>query len=183
MSAYRIAKPAAGERIAVIGIGGLGHLALQVAKAMGHEVVAITNSANKEQDARALGADEVLVVKDDPGKELEAMGGADVILSLTPDMKQNSQAMRGLRPGGRLVTTAVSGEPIQGDPVQMLFKQTAILGSAHNDPADLIEILQLAAARKVKPVVETYRLDEINRILERLAAGKVRHRAVISQYA
>ncbi len=182
MSAYRIAKPAPGERIAVIGIGGLGHLALQVAKAMGHEVVAITNSADKERDARALGADEVLVVKNDPGKELENFGGADVILSFTPDMKQNSQAMRGLLPGGRLVTTGVSAEPIQGDPIQMLFKQTAILGSAHNDSADLIDMLQLAAAGKVKPVLEIYRLDEINKILERLASGKVRHRAVISHF-
>jgi hypothetical protein len=65
------------------------------------------------------------------------MGGVDAVLSFSPSMKQNSQAVEGLRPGGRLVTTAVSAEPIQGDPVQMLFKQTSIIGSAHNDPADL----------------------------------------------
>jgi hypothetical protein len=54
------------------------------------------------------------------------MGGADIVLSFSPSMKQNSHAMQGLRPGGRLVTTAVSAEPIQADPVQMLFKQTTL---------------------------------------------------------
>jgi len=183
MSAFRIARPRAGERIAVIGIGGLGHLALQIAKAWGHEVVAITNSANKEKDARDLGADEVLVVKDHVGQELLEMGGADIVLSFSPSMKQNSQALQGLRPDGRLVTTAVSAEPIQIDPVPTLFKQTSVIGSAQNDPADLVDILQLAAAGKVKPVLETYRLDEIASVMVRLAEGKVRHRAVISHQA
>jgi D-arabinose 1-dehydrogenase-like Zn-dependent alcohol dehydrogenase len=89
--------------------------------------------------------------------------------------------LQGLRPDGRLVTTAVSAEPIQADPVPMLFKQTSIIGSAQNDPADLIDILQLAAAGKVKPVLELYRMDEINSVIARLVEGKVRHRAVILQ--
>jgi D-arabinose 1-dehydrogenase-like Zn-dependent alcohol dehydrogenase len=94
-------------------------------------------------------------------------------------MKQNSQVLQGLRPAGRLVTTAVSGEPIQTDPVQMLFKQTSIVGSAHNDPADLVDVLKLTAAGKVKPTVESHRLDDVNSVLARLVAGKVRHRAVV----
>jgi D-arabinose 1-dehydrogenase-like Zn-dependent alcohol dehydrogenase len=179
MSAYKIARPQSGERIAVIGIGGLGHLALQIAKSMGHEVVAITNTAAKEKDAREFGADEVLVVKHHVGKELQAMGGADIVLSYSPFMRQNSEAMEGLRSGGRLVTTAPSAEPIQADPVQMLFKQTAILGSAQNDISDLIDILNLVATGKVKPKLETYRLGEINDVFKRLAEGKVRHRAVL----
>jgi D-arabinose 1-dehydrogenase-like Zn-dependent alcohol dehydrogenase len=149
MSAYRAAKPRAGERVAVIGIGGLGHLGLQVAKAMGHELIAVTGNAAKEHEAREQGANEVLVIKEHAGKELQALGGADVILSFSPDMKHNSEILEGLRPGGRLVTTAVSGEPIHADPVQMLFKQTSIIGSAHNDRSDLVDILQLAAARRL----------------------------------
>jgi 2-desacetyl-2-hydroxyethyl bacteriochlorophyllide A dehydrogenase len=183
MSAYRVATPRGGDRVAVIGIGGLGHLALQVAKSMGHEVLAITNSADKGRDARDLGADEVLVIKDHAGQELQDIGGADIVLSFSPSMKQNSQVLVGLRPGGRLVTTAVSAEPIQTDPVQMLFKQTSILGSAHNDPADLVDILKLAAEGKVKPIVETHRMDGINSVIARLMEGKVRHRAVILQDA
>jgi D-arabinose 1-dehydrogenase-like Zn-dependent alcohol dehydrogenase len=183
MSAYRSARPQGGDRIAIVGMGGLGHLALQVAKAFGHEVVMVTNSADKAGDARKLGADEVLVVKDHAGKELQAIGGANVVLSFSPSMKQNSELMEGLRAGGRLVTTAVSGEPIQADPVQMLFKQTSIIGSAHNNRADLIDVLQLAATGRVKPQLEIYKLDEINRVLTRLVDGKVRHRAVVSQDA
>lgn len=180
MSAYRAGRPQPGERVAVIGIGGLGHMAVQVAKAMGHAVVAITNSPDKQRDAREMGADDVLVIKNHAGQELQDMGGADVVLSFSPSIKQNSQVLQGLRSGGRFVTTAVSADPIQGDPVQMLFKQTSIIGSAHNDPADLIDMLQLVADGKVKPQLETYRMDEINRVLGRLVEGKVRHRAVVT---
>jgi D-arabinose 1-dehydrogenase-like Zn-dependent alcohol dehydrogenase len=180
MSAYRAARPNAGDRVAVLGAGGLGHLAVQVAAAMGHEVIAITNSAEKSAALRDVGAHSVLVIKNHAGEELLAMGGADVILSFSPSMKQNSQAFLGLRPGGRMVTTAVSGEPIQVDPVPMLFKQTSVIGSAHNDPADLVDMLSLAASGKVKPVLEIYRFDEINGVMNRLADGKVRYRAVVS---
>jgi 2-desacetyl-2-hydroxyethyl bacteriochlorophyllide A dehydrogenase len=181
MSAYRAAKPQPGETVAVIGIGGLGHLALQIAKAMGHPVIAVTNSADKQRDAREMGADEVLVIKDHAGKELQEIGGADVILSFSPGMRQNSQVFDGLRSAGRFVTTAVSADPMQADPVPMLFKQTSIIGSAQNDPADLIDILGLVARGKVKPRLEIYSLDEINSVLTRLAEGKVRHRAVVTQ--
>ncbi len=181
MSAYRAARPQGGDRIAVIGFGGLGHVAVQIAKAMGHEVVVITNSAGKADDARKMQADEVLVIKDHAGRELQNMGGADVILSFSPSMKQNSQSIEGLRPGGRFVTTAVSGEPIQADPVSMLFKQTSIIGSAHNDAADIVDVLQLAAERKVKLWLETYPIEDLNRVLARLKEGKVRHRAVVVQ--
>jgi D-arabinose 1-dehydrogenase-like Zn-dependent alcohol dehydrogenase len=114
------------------------------------------------------------------GQELTRIGGVDALLSFSPSMKQNSQALEGLRPGGRFVTTAVSAEPIQADPIQMLFKQTSIIGSAHNNPADLVDILALAAVGKVKPQLEIYPLDDINRVLARLADSKVRHRAVVT---
>ena len=98
-------------------------------------------------------------------------------------MKQNSQAFHGLRPGGRLITTAVSAEPIEVDPIPMLFKQTSVIGSAHNDPLDLVDILKLTAEGKVKPALEVYRLDELNDVMVRLADGKVRFRAVVLQDA
>lgn len=100
MSAYRAAKPQPGERVAVVGIGGLGHLALQIAKSIGHPVVANTNWVEKQPDAREMGADEVLVIKDHAGQEPQAMGEADIVLSLSPSMQQNNQAFQGLRPGG-----------------------------------------------------------------------------------
>lgn len=180
MSAYNVARPHVGDRVAVIGFGGLGHVAVQVAKAMGHSVVVITNTEDKRQDAISMGADDVLVVSNHAGKELLKMGGADIILSFSPSMKQNSQALEGLRPGGRFVTTAVSLEPIQVDPVQMLFKQISIIGSSHNEPEDVSRILDLVNTGKVKSRLEVYPIEQINHVLERLSEGKVRHRAVVS---
>jgi D-arabinose 1-dehydrogenase-like Zn-dependent alcohol dehydrogenase len=180
MSAFRIAKPQANERIAIIGVGGLGHLALQVARLMGHEVIAITGSPAKKQELQNMGASDVLVAEEHPGKQLLAMGGADIVLSFSPSMEQNTQVMEGLRPNGRLVTTAVSGDKILADPVSMLFKQTSILGSAHNHREDLVDMLQLVASGKINPILESYKLDEINKVMERLVEGKVRYRAVLS---
>ena len=96
-------------------------------------------------------------------------------------MKQNTQALEGLRPGGRFVTTAVSSEPIQVDPVQTLFKQISIIGSSHDSPETTGQILHLAEIGKVKSQLEVYPMDQINHVLERLSQGKVRHRAVVAQ--
>ena len=180
MSAYRSGRPQVNERIAIIGVGGLGHLALQIASLMGHEVIAITGSPSKTKELIEMGANEVLVADGHPGKKLLEMGGADIILSFSPSMEQNTQVMEGLRPNGRFVTTAVSGDKIQADPVSMLFKQTSIIGSAHNHREDLVDMLQLVATGKVNPLLESYNLDEINRVVERLMDGKVRYRAVLS---
>ena len=167
--------------MAVIGLGGLGHIAVQVAKAMGHNVVVITRTEDKRRDAISMGADDVLVIKNHPGKELLEMGGADIILSFSPSMKQNSQVLGRPAAGRPFVTTAVSPEPIQIDPVQTLFKQISIIGSTHNQPEDVSQILDLVNTGKVKSQLEVYPIEQINHVLERLSAGKVRHRAVMTQ--
>jgi D-arabinose 1-dehydrogenase-like Zn-dependent alcohol dehydrogenase len=177
-SGYRNAQPRPGERIGVIGIGGLGHLAIQYAKAMGHEVVAITGSADKRDLVKKLGADEVLVVKDNPGRELREMGGVDIVLSTSNSMKQNSQVIEGLRPEGRLISMAAGGEEISIKPRNLFKGQLTIKGSTQNKREDLVHALDLVAKGKVKPILELYKLDEINRVLERLLEGKIRFRAV-----
>jgi alcohol dehydrogenase len=107
MSGYRNGQPRTGDRIAILGLGGLGHLALQVAKAMGHETIAVTGTAAKRAELRELGADEVVVVQDHAGKDLAAAGGADIVLSTTNAMNQNADVLTGLRPEGRLVIMGV----------------------------------------------------------------------------
>ena len=98
MSAYRASRALGGERVAVLGFGGLGHLAVQISKALGHDVVVLTTTADKVLDARRQGADEVVFVKEHAGRELAKAGGADIILSFSPDMKRNSQALEGYFP-------------------------------------------------------------------------------------
>ncbi|MEJ2719837.1 MAG: alcohol dehydrogenase catalytic domain-containing protein [bacterium] len=179
MSGYRNASPRPGERVAVVGIGGLGHIALQIAKAMGHEVIAVTGSADKAKEVAEFGADEVLVVRENAGRELMEIGGADVVLSTTNSMKHASEMVDGLLPEGRLVVMGVGQDAIQTSPASLLFKQLVVKGSTQNNRSDLVEVLQLAAEGKVKPKLELYKLDEINGVFDRLSEGRVRYRAVV----
>jgi len=178
-SGYFNANPVPGETIAVLGLGGLGHLAVQYAKAKGHPVIVLTRSANKEQLAKQLGADEVIVTQDDFGQALAQRGGADVILNTSSSMKEANQALTGLHPEGRLVCMGISDEALEISPMAIIGKQYKILGSMQNNRSDLVDILHLTAQGKIKPMLELYSLDDVNKALQRLIDGKVRFRAVI----
>src|SRR5262249_26011458 len=156
MSGLRNADPKPGERVAVLGVGGLGHLALQFAKAVGLETVALTGQADKRAELKGLGADDVLVVRDDPGQALTEAGGADVGLSTTNSTRQVSSAFAGLRPGGRFINMGVPDGPIGIDPLVLMFGQRQLRGSTQDERRDLFEALTLVAQGKVKPVIETY---------------------------
>ncbi len=179
MSGLRNGDPHPGERVAVLGVGGLGHLAVQLSKAVGLETVALTGQADKDAELRALGADEVLVAGDDPGAVLRDAGGADVILSTTNSARQISAALKGLRPGGRLINMGVADGPISIDPMALMMGQRQVRGSTQDERRDLYEALGFVAAGKVKPRIEAYPLEDANAALDRLAAGKVRYRAVL----
>ncbi|HVS83685.1 MAG TPA: alcohol dehydrogenase catalytic domain-containing protein [Pyrinomonadaceae bacterium] len=173
-SGLRFADPKPHERIAVLGIGGLGHLAVQYAKAAGFETIAITHSEDKKQLVRDLGADEVVA----NGETLSAAGGADVILATSNSYAATSEALKGLRPDGRLILMGVSPEPLQLTD-QVLFQRHRIIGSIPSNRGHLYEALDYAAKGKVKVMTETYSLNEIGRAYERVARSKVRFRAVI----
>ncbi len=179
MSGLRNATPKPGERVAVLGVGGLGHLAVQFSKALGLETFAITGQAEKRQELRQLGADEVVLTGDDVGKALLNVGGADVILSTTNSAAQIGAAFAGLRPGGRLVNMGLADGAISISPATLMFGQRELRGSSQDERSDLYEALQLVAGGKVKPRLELYPLDKINEARERLEAGKVRYRAVL----
>ncbi len=179
MSGLRNGDPRPGERVAVLGVGGLGHLAVQLSKGVGLETIALTGQADKKEELRGFGADEVLVTGDDPGSVLRDAGGADVILSTTNSARQISAAFKGLRPGGRLVNMGLPDAPISVDPMTLMFGQRQLRGSSQDERRDLFEALALVAAGKVKPKIEAYPLEEANAARERLAAGKVRYRAVL----
>jgi D-arabinose 1-dehydrogenase-like Zn-dependent alcohol dehydrogenase len=183
MSGLRNATPKPGERVAVLGVGGLGHLAVQFAKALGLETFAITSKADKKQELRELGADEVVLTGDDIGSALSAVGGADVILSTTNSAQHISAAFTGLRPGGRLINMGLSDGPIAIQPMPLMFAQRELRGSSQDERSDLFEALQLVARGKVKPRIEAYPLARVNEVRERLEAGKVRYRAVLQHSA
>jgi D-arabinose 1-dehydrogenase-like Zn-dependent alcohol dehydrogenase len=179
MSGLRNADPKPGERVAVLGVGGLGHLAVQFSHALGLETLAITGQENKRDELRALGADEVVLSGDDAGKALSRVGGADIILSTTNSAKQVASAFLGLNAGGRLISMGVADGPLAIPPMQLLNGQRQVRGSSQDERSDLYEALQLVAHKKVKPRLELYPLEKANEARGRLETGKVRYRAVL----
>jgi D-arabinose 1-dehydrogenase-like Zn-dependent alcohol dehydrogenase len=179
MSGLRNADPKPGERVAILGVGGLGHLAVQFSHALGLETLAITGQSDKQKELKELGADAVIVAGDDPGKALADAGGADIVLSTTNSAKQISQAFNGLRAGGRFVNMGLPEGPIAINPMVLMFGQRQLRGSSQDERSDLFEALQLVAGGKVKPILETYPLARANDARQRLESGKVRYRAVL----
>jgi dehydrogenase len=173
-SGFRLAEPRPTDRVAVVGVGGLGHLGLQYAKATGHYTIAVTHSKDKEKQLRELGADAVVA----DGAALQKAGGADVILATGNSFDAVTDAIQALRPDGRVVLMGVEGKALSV-PTSILWVRGRIIGSSQNDPEHLYEALQLVASGKVRVVTETYKLDEIGRAYDRVAEGKVRYRAVV----
>ena len=178
-SGYWNAEPRPGEKIAVLGLGGLGHLAVQYAKAKGHPVIVLTHSEEKLALAKQLGADNAILTGEHAGTALLKAGGADIILNTGNSSKLASQALSGLLPEGRLVLMGIDAEALQVSPMQMFSKQLKIIGSKQDERADLVDILQLAALGKIKTMVEEFTLENINEALEKVSQGKVRMRAVM----
>jgi alcohol dehydrogenase len=174
-SGLRWAAPQPGERVAVIGIGGLGHLAVQYAKAAGFHTIAVSRSPEKDRLIREFGADEV--VRD--GEGLARAGGADIVLGTSNSMDAMADSIQGLRPDGRLVLMGFEHKPLAVSPVDLIMKRIKIIGSQQNGREYLHEALALAASGKVRVATETYRLDEIGKAYERVEKGQVRFRAVV----
>src|ERR1700739_4868852 len=145
-SGLRWADPKPHERVAVLGIGGLGHLAVQYAKAAGFETIAISHSPDKDKLIRELGADEI--VRD--GKSLAAAGGADIILSTSNSTKSMVDSIQGLRPDGRFIVMGADAELLSISPIELLFKRIKIISSQQNGPETLYEALDYVAHGKDK---------------------------------
>lgn len=190
-SGLRFADPKPHERIAVVGVGGLGHLAIQYSKAAGFETIALTHSKDKEELAYKLGAD--IVVRN--GEELKNIGsrgggegegdngigggGADVILATSNSYKTTGDSLNGLRPDGRMILMGVSTTEPLIVPPDLIFKRGRIIGSMQNDREYLYEALDYVAKGKVRVITETFSLDDISNAYDMVANGKVRFRAVI----
>ncbi len=175
-SGLRWAKPQPHERVAVVGIGGLGHLAVQYSKACGFETLALTHSIDKKKEIQGFGADHVITNAD----ELLKAGGADVMLVTSNSYKLAVECLKGMRPDGRVVIMGVSREPLTIDGGDLITNRLQIIGSMQNGREYLYEALDLVARGKVKVVTETYKLDDIGKAYDRVEAGKVRYRAVIT---
>jgi alcohol dehydrogenase len=175
-SGFRWADPKPAERVAVIGIGGLGHLAVQYAKAAGFEVIAVSHSPDKDKLIKELGAD--AIARDGAG--LKKLGGADVVLATGNSSDSMADSIKGLRPDGRLVVMGFDPKPLPVSTGALITGRIKIVGSQQNGREYLYEALQMAASGKVKVMTETYKLDDIGKAYERVEQGKARFRAVVA---
>ncbi len=177
-SSLLAAEPRPGERVAVLGIGGLGHLAVQFAKSCGFETVAITGSADKAALARGLGADLVL----GSGAELDGAGVADIVRVTSTSYPSAASAIGGLRRGGRMVLATIDPDgtlPI-GPAAGLYEKGLRIIGATHGGLDHLAQVLDLAARGAVTTVTEVFPADRVSEAVVKTARNEVRFRAVVT---
>lgn len=169
-----------GRRVAMLGLGGLGHLGLPIARAMGAEVIALTSSECKQEVAERLGAHHVLLATGrDFGKRLRELGGVDVVVSTTMDFQTIRDVMEGLVPQGTLVLASLTAGRLPIDPRTFVLAQQRVMGSFLGSRVQLQDLLQLAVLHKIRPLVERYPLEQVNDVHQRLRENKVQFRAVL----
>ena len=178
----RILNVRPGQRVVVLGLGGLGHLAVQFAKALNAETIAVARGADKMELAKTkLGADESFDADGDWVKGVNELGGADIILSTANSSKLMSQSVDALAPDGTLVLLAVDTAPMNmPSSASFVLTRRRMMGSATGSISDMMEMMELAAARNVRPMIETYPLAEAQSVLQRVREGKPRFRAVLT---
>jgi len=178
-NALRNSGARAGDTVAVQGIGGLGHLALQFAARMGFRAVALSRGADKTALARELGAHEVVDTQTVSTAEgLQRLGGADLILAAAPSAEAISGAIDGLKPRGKLLLVAAPHEPITVSAFSLLSGKT-IAGWPSGSALDSEETLRFSALTGVRPRVEVFPLARAEEAFEKAMANKVRFRAVL----
>ena len=166
------------DKVGVIGIGGLGHLALQFLNAWGCEVTAFTSTGAKAEEARQLGAHRVVNSRDDEALKAEA-GRYDFILSTVASDLNWSLYLNALGPRGRLHTVGVPPKPIAAHAAQLLGNQRSISGSPLGSPATIRQMLDFCARHAISPKVERLPMSKIGEAFQKLKDGTPRYRIVL----
>jgi D-arabinose 1-dehydrogenase-like Zn-dependent alcohol dehydrogenase len=171
----------AGSKVAVLGTGGVGTMAVRFAAAMGARVAVVSRSRRSEEEMRALGAETFIATEeDDPAKALQAWdGGADLLMNTAPSTPAAAAAFDGLRPDGTLLFLGYSPEPLPVAVSSLVLGRKRIMGMPSGSPHDLRDTLAFAAAHGIVPEVTRVGLDDAPDILAAMADGTARGRSVI----
>ena len=170
-----------GDLVAVLGIGGLGHLGIQFANRFGYKVAAIGYGPESEALAKKLGASVYIDNKATNAAEaLQKLGGAQVILATAPSSKSMSEEIDGLGPHGKLLVVGAAMEPIEVTPVQLINGSRGIQGWASGTPADAEDTLNFAELTGVRPMIETYPLEKAAEAYARMLSGHAQFRVVLT---
>jgi alcohol dehydrogenase, propanol-preferring len=168
-----------GQRVVVIGIGGLGHLAVPLARAMGATVYAVTGSPDKTRLAIERGATMAGDV-DAVAAALKQAGGAHLVLNTANSLDAVGVLAPGMAKQGAIVLVATGGDTLPLPPGLFIGRQLRLIGSFFGSRQDMREVLALAERHAIRPLVETYPLTEVNVVHARLRANQVRYRAVLT---
>ncbi|HEY3563272.1 MAG TPA: alcohol dehydrogenase AdhP [Amycolatopsis sp.] len=179
--AVKVGNVRPADRVAIFGVGGLGHLAIQYARIAGGFVTAVDIEPGKLDLARELGADHVVDASaGDPAEAIQAEGGADVAIVLATAPSAFEQALRSLRRGGRLVCVGIPAGGILPVPIfEAVIKGISVIGSIVGTRKDLAEVFALHAAGRTTVKAETRKLEDINEAFEEVLANRVPARLVI----
>jgi D-arabinose 1-dehydrogenase-like Zn-dependent alcohol dehydrogenase len=170
-----------GDRVAVLGVGGLGHLGVQFAVRLGTETVAIARGAEKEPLARELGAHHYIdSTAGDPAQALLDLGGVDLILSTVTSSDAMAAVFGGLRPGGKLLVVGASMDPIAVPAAALLAGSKSIAGHASGTSRDSEDTLAFSVLSGVRPMIETVPLDSAAEAYEKMINGQARFRMVLT---
>jgi propanol-preferring alcohol dehydrogenase len=174
------ANAKAGDLVAIQGIGGLGHLAIQYAAKMGLRVAAVARGTAKEPLARELGAHHYIdSTAADPGEELTKLGGAQIVIA-TVAAGDISPLLNGLTSGGQLVVVGASDEPVKVSPQQLVFGDVRVRGSLTGSAIENEDNLRFAVHQDVRATIETRPLSEAAAAFDHMMSGAARFRVVLT---
>ncbi len=181
-NALRNSGARAGDTVAILGIGGLGHLAVQFAAKSGYRTVAIARGQDKAPLAKQLGAHIYIdSTTQNPAEELKKIGGANVILSTLTSAKALEWAMDGLALAGKLIVVGAPEDgPIVVSPFPLLLGRRTVAGWPSGTGMDSEDTLKFSVLSGVKPMIETYPLEQAEEAFARMMGGKARFRVVLT---
>lgn len=169
-----------GALVAVQGIGGLGHLALQYAHHLGYRVAAIARGAEKEKLAREFGADLYIdSTAQDPGAALQDLGGAAAVLATAASGASMGPLVAGLAPRGKLIVVGIAADPIEVQTMALTFGTRTVQGHLTGTPIENEDNLVFSAARGIRPALETFGFDDAPGAYAHMLSGRARFRAVL----
>ena len=174
-----VARP--GDLVAIVGLGGLGHLGVQYAVKMGFEVVAIARGEEKGPLAKELGAHHYIdSTKSDVAEELHKLGGAQVVLTTVTVPEAMTSALGAIKPRGQLVVVGASPEPMEVPPFALIPGSTAVQGHASGTSQDSEDTLRFSALTGVRATIETMPLAEAQAAYDKMMSGDARFRMVLT---
>ena len=180
-NALRNSGVRAGDTVAILGIGGLGHLGVQFAAKMGCRTIAIARGNDKEALARQLGAHHYIdSTSKDVAATLRELGGAKIILSTVTSSKAMTATLGGLSPDGKMVVVGASPDPIEVSPFLLIGGRKGVVGWPSGTSIDSEETLAFSALANIRPMIETMPLEQASEAYDRMMKGDARFRMVLT---